>query len=73
MERTESEYTPQNRIKQVRRSMALNQKEFAGLIGVSARTIQYWETGAREPRSRNLRSLVHASGRPALWLLGEAE
>jgi putative transcriptional regulator len=34
---------------QARASVGLSQQEFAGLLGVSARTLQDWEQGRREP------------------------
>jgi putative transcriptional regulator len=35
--------------KDIRTQMALSQSAFAGLIGVSLRTVQDWEQGRREP------------------------
>jgi putative transcriptional regulator len=35
--------------KDIRAQMALSQSAFAGLIGVSLRTVQDWEQGRREP------------------------
>jgi putative transcriptional regulator len=34
---------------QARASVGLSQQEFAALLGVSARTLQDWEQGRREP------------------------
>ncbi|MBA2668192.1 MAG: helix-turn-helix domain-containing protein [Trueperaceae bacterium] len=34
---------------QARASVGLSQQEFASLLGVSARTLQDWEQGRREP------------------------
>jgi putative transcriptional regulator len=34
---------------QARASVGLSQREFASLLGVSARTLQDWEQGRREP------------------------
>jgi putative transcriptional regulator len=36
-------------IKKVRARLRVSQREFALLIGVSARTLQNWEQGRREP------------------------
>ncbi len=35
--------------KEIRAQMKLSQSAFAGLIGVSLRTVQDWEQGRREP------------------------
>ncbi len=34
---------------QARTSLGMSQAEFAGMLGVSARTLQDWEQGRREP------------------------
>ncbi len=36
--------------KEIREKLALSQDAFASLMGVSARTIQDWEQGRREPQ-----------------------
>jgi len=40
--------TPEQ-IKQIRANLNLTQKEFAGAIGCSIRSIQNWEQGERKP------------------------
>ncbi len=37
-------------VKAVRKKTGLSQNAFAGLIGVSVRTLQEWEQGRRKPR-----------------------
>jgi putative transcriptional regulator len=36
-------------VKEIRHQLALSQTAFAGLMGVSLRTVQDWEQGRREP------------------------
>ncbi|MFC1845135.1 helix-turn-helix domain-containing protein [Thermodesulfobacteriota bacterium] len=42
-------YLPAN-VKNIREKMALSQSAFAGLLGVSVRTLQEWEQGRRSPK-----------------------
>lgn len=34
----------------IRKSLGLSQSKFAGLLGISVRTLQNWEQGRRKPR-----------------------
>ncbi len=53
---------------QIRKRMGLSQAAFAGLMGVSVRTVQDWEQGRREP-SGPARSLLRiAEHRPEVLL-----
>ncbi len=53
---------------QIRKRMGLSQAAFAGLMGVSVRTVQDWEQGRREP-SGPARSLLRiAEQRPEVFL-----
>ncbi|WP_130472469.1 helix-turn-helix domain-containing protein [Candidatus Magnetaquicoccus inordinatus] len=36
-------------VKEIRNKMALSQSSFAGILGVSVRTVQEWEQGRRKP------------------------
>jgi putative transcriptional regulator len=36
-------------VKEIRSKMALSQSSFAGILGVSVRTVQEWEQGRRKP------------------------
>ena len=42
-------YLPSN-VKSIRKKMGLSQSAFAGLLGVSVRTLQEWEQGRRIPK-----------------------
>ena len=37
-------------VKSIRKKMGLSQSAFAGLLGVSVRTLQEWEQGRRNPK-----------------------
>lgn len=45
----------------IRKAMNMTQKDFAGVIGVSTRTIESWEAGRSvpSPTARNLLFLIH--------------
>ena len=45
----------------VRQSMRMTQKEFAGILGVSTRTVESWEAGrsSPSPTARNLLFLIN--------------
>ncbi len=54
--------------KQVRGKMGLSQSAFAGLLGVSVRTLQEWEQGRRKPRGPACALLRVASKHPKALL-----
>ncbi|MBA3597928.1 MAG: helix-turn-helix domain-containing protein [Methylibium sp.] len=54
---------------EARASVGLSQQEFAQLLGVSARTLQDWEQGRREPTGAARTLLASAT---IGWLWGEA-
>ena len=45
----------------VRKAMNMTQRDFAGILGVSARTVESWEAGrsSPSPTARNLLYLIH--------------
>ena len=45
------------KIKEIRKSLNLTQKEFAEKLNVSDRTIRNWESGKKEPGKRSLKDL----------------
>ena len=46
----------------IRSAYGLSQKQFAGLLGISVRTLQNWEQGRRSPRGP-ARVLLHVAAR----------
>ncbi|MDR0771284.1 MAG: helix-turn-helix domain-containing protein [Burkholderiales bacterium] len=55
---------PETEASEARRKMGLSQAEFAQLLGVSARTLQDWEQGRREPSGAAKTLLKIAARRP---------
>lgn len=53
-------YEHQSRIRNIRNSLDLTQKEFALLVGVSLRQVQRWEYRLEEPRRKYLVRTVDA-------------
>ena len=51
---------PEVNTREIRKSMNMTQRDFAGLIGVSTRTVEAWETGKSNPSptARNLLYLI---------------
>ncbi len=45
----------------IRKAMKMTQKDFAGILGVSTRTVEAWESGRSTPTptARNLMFLIH--------------
>lgn len=55
-------------VKDIRESFNISQREFAGLLGISADTVQNWEQGRRKPRGAAQVLLMVAKKHPeALW------
>ncbi|MEZ4727560.1 MAG: helix-turn-helix domain-containing protein [Caldilineaceae bacterium] len=54
--------------KEIRAQLQLSQMAFAGLMGVSLRTIQDWEQGRREPTGAAKTLLRIAQQRPEVFL-----
>ncbi len=52
----------------IRRRMNLSQSAFAGLMGVSLRTVQDWEQGRRQPSGPAKSLLRIAEQRPEVFL-----
>jgi len=52
----------------IRERLALSQEAFAGLLGVSVRTLQDWEQGRRSPQGPALALLRIAEQHPAVFL-----
>lgn len=73
-ERWIPEETFGDRLRRVRRSLGMNQGEFAAKLGtdVGVKALGAWETGSREPRGAvaMARRIELAFGVPASWLLG---
>lgn len=55
-----------------RESAGLNQRDLAGTLGVSERTVGYWETGERRIPTDRVDALCKALGTTPNYLLGEA-
>lgn len=66
------EWTTADRLRRVRRSMAMKQPDFAKLLGVSPSTYSAWETGRNTPDDLVglAVKLEQVSGVPRQWFLG---
>lgn len=57
-------------IKELRESASMSQDEFAELVGVSKRTVVYWEAGDKTPHPKTYRKIMELLGgripRPSL-------
>ena len=62
--RIELPYSP----KVIRERMNLGPSAFASLLGVSLRTVRYWEEGTRQPSSASKALLAIAAKRPDVLL-----
>ena len=56
------------RIKQIRKALDMNQAEFADKLGVKANTVCTWETGARDPQESVKKSICDKFGVNEVWL-----
>lgn len=54
--------------REIRRRLGLSQAAFAGLMGVSLRTVQDWEQGRREPSGPAKSLLRIAEQHPSVFL-----
>ena len=48
-----------NRLQVLRLSRGLSQSALAAAVGVSTRTVKYWEHGQRTPKAASLLALAH--------------
>ena len=66
------EWTWADRVRKVRRTVGLNQTQFAARLGVSGPTVGLWEINASEPRDivETARRIVREFGVSATWMLG---
>ena len=55
-------------VKKIRENLGLSQSAFAGLLGISIRTLQDWEQKRREPTGAALTLLLIAENRPNVLL-----
>jgi putative transcriptional regulator len=53
---------------EIRERLALSQEAFAGLLGVSVRTLQDWEQGRRNPQGPALALLRIAEQHPEVFI-----
>lgn len=58
----------QNRIKELRKSLGLNQTEFGARLGVAQSTVGGWEGGFREVSDAIIKSIVREFGVSEAWL-----
>ena len=49
----------QSRLRTLRLSRGLSQSALAAAVGVSTRTVKYWEHGQRTPKATSLLALAH--------------
>lgn len=58
----------QNRIKELRKSLGLNQTEFGAKLGIASSTIAGYEIGARTPSDAIIKSICREYGVNETWL-----
>ena len=58
----------QNRIKELRNSLGLNQTEFSKKLGIAPNTISSYESGARIPSDAIIKSICREFGVNETWL-----
>lgn len=56
---TTSPPNKQSRLRTLRLSRGISQSELAAIVGVSTRTVKYWEHGQRTPNATSLLALAH--------------
>ena len=61
-----------DRVRRVRRDMRMSQDAFAEFLGIGAKRLGAWESGASEPQDKvEVAQLIEAkTGVPATWMLG---
>ena len=59
----------QSRLRTLRLSRGISQSALAATIGVSIRTVKYWEHGQRTPNATSLLALAHYFDIPPEYLL----
>ena len=63
-----TELSPPSEPKTIRNKLNLSQSAFAGLLGVSMRTLQDWEQGRRNPQGPAIALLRIAEQHPEVFL-----
>ena len=58
-----------SRLRALRLSRGLSQSALAAAVGVSTRTVKYWEHGQRTPNATSLLALAHYFDIPPEYLL----
>ena len=58
-----------SRLRTLRLSRGISQSELAAIVGVSTRTVKYWEHGQRTPNAASLLALAHYFDVPPEYLL----
>lgn len=66
---TTSPPNKQSRLRTLRLSRGISQSALAATIGVSIRTVKYWEHGQRTPNATSLLALAHYFDIPPEYLL----
>ncbi|WDL96374.1 helix-turn-helix domain-containing protein [Alicyclobacillus sp. ALC3] len=61
------------RLRATRREKGINQADFAGVVGISERALQNYETGEREPKISFVQVCAEKLGVSAAFLIGETE
>lgn len=56
---TTSPPNKQSRLRTLRLSRGISQSTLAAVVGVSTRTVKYWEHGQRTPNAASLLALAH--------------
>lgn len=58
-----------NRIKNIRTSNKLSQRQFAKHLKVNRRTVARWESGVHKPKQDHLSEIAKLAGKGIIWLL----